>query len=355
MQLTARISEKNLALLSFLISIFAILVALAIGAVLIALSGIDPLKAYGYMLEGSFGNLYGFGETLSRFVPLLFTGLGFAVAFNSGFFSIGAEGQLYMGALGAAIAATLIHGLPAPLHITLTLLVGFAFGAVWSFIAGVLKVTIGANELINTMMLNYVAILIVELLVQGPLKDPNSMTPQTVAVADTAKLPYIIPGTRLHLGFILALLAAYATYYFMYRTPYGYQLRTIGANPRAAAYAGIGIAGGTLLAAALSGGLSGLGGAVELMGSQFRLLSGFSPGYGLDGIGVAVMGRNKPIGIVMAALLFAVIRVGAGAMQRGIGVPSPLLSVIQGLLIVIVIASNYLTDRLSATVIGGRA
>lgn len=355
MQLTARISERNIAILSFLISIIAILVALLIGAVLIALSGMDPLKAYGYLLEGSFGNLYGFGETLSRFVPLLFTGLGFSLAYKSGFFNVGAEGQLYIGALGASIAGVFIQGLPAPLHIALSLLAGFVFGALWCALAGALKVTIGASELINTMMLNYIAVLLVLVLIQGPLKDPGTMTYQTAAVPASARLPYIIPGTRLHLGIILALLAAYGMYYFMYRTPYGYQLRTIGSNPKAASYAGISIASGTLIAAVLAGGLSGLGGAVELMGSQFRIMSGFSPGYGFDGIGVAVMGRHKPVGIVLAALLFAIIRVGAGAMQRGMGVPSPLLSVIQGLLIIIVIASSYLTNRLSATVIGGRA
>lgn len=355
MQLSPRMPRYDARFVSIAIPFLAIIFALLIGAVLIALAGINPWEAYGYMLKGAFGNLYGFGETLTRFIPLLFCGLSFSFAYQVGLSNVGAEGQLYMGALGAVLAGVYIQGLPSILHIPIALLAGFAAGAMWCYIAGFLKIRLGSNELINTMMLNYVATLFVELLLKGVLKDPAGMNDQTQLVRETAKLPYIIPGTRLHFGFFIALLAAYGVYYFMWRTPYGYQLRTIGSNKGAAAYAGINIGTGTALAFIIAGGLAGLGGAVELMGSQHRLMLGFSPGYGFDGIGAAVLGRHNPLGIVLTSLLFAVIRVGAGAMQRGMGVPLPLLSVIQGLVIIMVISSYYITNKLSATVIGGRA
>lgn len=355
MQPAFRNRQYNANLVSVAIPFLAIFIALLVGGILIAFAGVNPWEAYGFMIKGALGNLYGIGETLSRFIPLLFCALGFSFAFKSGVYNTGAEGQLYMGALGALLAGIYIKGLPGIIHIPLVLICGCVAGAIWCYIAGFLKIKLGANELINTMMLNYIALLLVELLLKGVLKDPGSMNDQSQLIADTAQLTYIVPGTRLHSGFFIALLAAYFFYYFLWRTPQGYQLRTIGTNSKAAVYAGMNIFTGTSLAFIISGGLAGLGGAVELMGSQHRLMMGFSPGYGFDGIGAAVMGRHNPWGIVLTSLLFAIIRVGAGAMQRGVGVPFPLLSVIQGLIIIMIIASSYLTEKLSAKVIGGRA
>ena len=342
-------------LVSIFISVLAIALALLIGAILIALAGVDPWEAYAYLLKGSFGNRYGFGETLTRFVPLLLASLSFAVAHKSGFFNVGAEGQIYIGAIGALLVAAFVQGLHPILHITLSLIAGFVFGAIWAGIAGVLKIFLGSNELINTMMLNYVAIFLVEFLIHGPLKDPELFIYQSYQILPSARLPIILSKTPLHLGFVIALLITVAVFYLLYKTPIGYQMRTIGANIKAASYAGINIVGVTLVAIITTGGLAGLGGAIELMGAQFRVVAGFSPGYGYDGIGVAVMGRYNPVGIVLATFLFAIIRVGTGAMQRGAGVPFPLLSVIQGLIIVFVIASGYLTNKLSETTVGGRA
>jgi simple sugar transport system permease protein len=336
-------------------SIMAIGLALLVGAVLISIAGIDPWKAISYLIKGSFGNRYGFGETLTRFVPLLFSSLSFAVAHKSGFFNVGAEGQLLMGAVGAVLVGAYITGLPPVLHITLAILAGVLFGAIWAGIAGMLKISLGANELINTMMLNYVAALLVEFLLHGPLKPADSYLYVSASVLPSAKLPIILSKTPLHLGFIISLVVTIAVFYVIYRTPVGYQMRTVGANLKAASYAGINIVKVTVVALILTGGLAGMGGAMELMGTQYKLINGFSAGYGYDGIGVAVMGRYNPVGIVLSTLLFAVIRVGMGAMQRGAGVPFPLLNVIQGLIIVFVIASNYLTNKLSETTIGGRA
>ncbi|RPI86617.1 MAG: ABC transporter permease [Chloroflexi bacterium] len=348
-------ARKNMGLISVLISILAIFLALSIGAVLIALAGINPWEATSYLIKGSFGNRYGFGETLTRFVPLLFSSLSFAVAHKSGFFNVGAEGQLLLGAVGALLVGAYIQGLHPVLHITLSILAGVLFGAMWVGIAGLLKIFLQSNELINTMMLNYIGVLFVEFLIHGPLKPADSYLYVSSTILPSAKLPILLSKTPLHAGFLISLVVTAGVFYLIYRTPIGYQMRTVGANLKAASYAGISIAKVTIAALFVTGGLAGMGGAIELLGTQFKIINGFSAGYGYDGIGVAVMGRYNPVGIVLSALLFSVIRVGMGAAQRGAGVPFPLLNVIQGLIIVFVIASGYLTNKLSETVIGGRA
>ncbi len=350
-----RFARNNMGIISTLISILAIGFALLIGGILIAIAGINPWEAITYLIKGSFGNRYGFGETLTRFVPLLFCSLSFAIAHKSGFFNVGAEGQLLMGAVGALLVGAYIEGLNPILHVILCILAGIVFGAIWVGIAGILKIVLGADELINTIMLNYVAILLVDFLIHGPMKSPDSFLYVSPTILPGAKLPIILPKTPLHLGFIISLLVTAGIFYLIYKTPIGFQMRSVGANRKAAAYAGINLVWATVIALITTGGLAGMGGAMELMGTQFKIINGFSAGYGYDGIGVAVMGRYNPIGIILAALLFAVIRVGMGAMQRGAGVPFPLLNVIQGLIIVFVIASGYLTNKLSETVIGGRA
>jgi ABC-type uncharacterized transport system permease subunit len=348
-------ARKNIGLISVLISIGAVLLALIIGGILIASAGINPWEAIPYLFKGSFGNRYGFGETLTRFVPLLFSSLSFAIAHKSGFFNVGAEGQLLMGAVGGVLVGAYIEGLNPVLHVFLCLLAGVGFGALWAGIAGFLKIAMGSDELINTMMLNYVAILLVEYLIHDPLKPPDSYLYVSEAVLPSAKLPIILAKTPLHLGFIISLVVTAIVFYIVYRTPIGYQMRTVGANRKAAAYAGINIVGTTIAALVMTGGLAGIGGAIELMGTQQKIVPGFSAGYGYDGIGVAVMGRYHPIGIILSTLLFSVIRVGMGSMQRGAGVPFPLLNVIQGLIVIFVIASGFLTNKLTETVIGGRA
>ncbi|GFN22302.1 ABC transporter permease [Thermanaeromonas sp. C210] len=325
----------------------AILIALLLGAVVIGLAGVNPLLAYVQMFGGIFGSPYSVGETLNRFIPMVFAALGFSIAYQAGFFNAGGEGQIYIGALAAGLVGIYVPFLPWPLHILLVLVAGCLAGALWSWVAGWLRVRFGANELINTMMLNYIAILLVDVLLVTWLKNPADIIDQSPPVAATARLPILLPGTRLHWGFILALLAPLATYYFLWRTPLGFALRMVGTNPRAAVYAGIPVGGVTLLAALISGSLAGLGGALELVGNQHRLVRGFSPGYGFDAIGASVMARNNPLAIVFTSFLFAALRVGAGALQRKVGVPLPLVQVLDGLIIVLVIGSYYFSDRLS--------
>lgn len=315
-------------------------VALALGAALIAWMGIDPRRAYRALFRGSLGSVYGVGESLVKATPLILTGLSFALAFRCGLINIGAEGQLYFGALGAILPAAYLTGLPAALHLPLALLGAFIAGALWGYLAGWLKVRFGAHEMITTVMLNYVAIHIVGFLVTGPLVEPPGMLPQTPLAAPTAQLPRILPGTRLHLGLIVALASLIFYHVLLWKTPRGFEIRVVGLNPHAARYAGIDAASQTTWAMAVAGGLAGLAGAGEVLGVQLRLRTGLSSGLGFDGMAVALLGGNAPAGIFLAALLFGVLRAGGNTMQMLSGVPVGIISVIQGLVILFVVAEH---------------
>lgn len=341
---------RRLRMLADLMPIFAIVTALVVGAVFIYAAGKNPWLAYYHMFRGAFGGPYAVGETLSRFVPLAFCALGFAVGFKTGVFNAGAEGQLYMGALAATLVGTLLHGIPSPIHILLAILAGFLLASLWGSIAALFRVWVGANELITTIMLNYIAILFVDLLLVSTLKDPAGMVEQSRKLEPSALLPYLVPGSRLHLGVVLALASVVAVYYLLWRTPLGYSLRFVGENPSAAKYAGVDVSRAVIVAMIVSAGLAGIGGAAEVMGSQHRLMRGFSPGYGFDGIAAAVMAKENPFGVILTSLLFAVLRVGAGAMQRQVGVPLPLVNVIQGMVVILVIASSFFSRNLSSVV-----
>ncbi|HBY57224.1 MAG TPA: ABC transporter permease [Candidatus Atribacteria bacterium] len=333
----------------------AFFIALFLGAVLIFLAGINPWEAYNYMLYSIFGNLRLFSEVFTHFVPLIFCALSFAVAFKGGFFNVGQEGQLYFGALTGALVGIYIQGLPAFIHIPLALLAGFIGGAFWCWIAGILKIKLGADEILNTIMLSYLSILLINFIVMYFLKPANSYISQSEKIARSAYFPKIIPNTQINLGVILALLIAIIVYIFLFRSPAGYEVRAIGENLEAANHAGINIIKGTMTVIIISGGLSGLAGTSIVMGTQYRLIPALSPGYGFEGIGAAVMARNNPLGIILTTFLFAFLRVGAGAMQRGVGVPLPISWAIEGIIMILVTASEYLSNKISANLIGGRA
>lgn len=302
--------------------------------------GIDPWQAYRALFNGSLGSVYGLGESLVKASPLILTALSFALAFRCGLINIGAEGQLYFGALGAILVAVYVKGLPALTHLPLALLGAFAAGALWGYLAGWLKVRFEAHEMITTVMLNYVAIHVVGFLVTGPLVEPPGMLPQTPVAALTAQLPRILPGTRLHLGFVIALLSLVFYHVLLWKTPRGFEIRVVGLNPHAAQYAGMTYASQVTWVMALAGGLAGLAGAGEVLGVQLRLREGLSPGFGFDGMAVALLGGNSPGGIFLAALLFGVLRAGGNTMQMFSGVPVGIISVIQGLVILFVVAEQ---------------
>ncbi|HBT47550.1 MAG TPA: ABC transporter permease [Peptococcaceae bacterium] len=320
----------------FVTPISAVIIGLAVGAGVIYVMGLDPAEAYRSLLKGALGSKNGLAETVVKATPLIFTGLSFAVARMAGLLNIGAEGQLYVGGLTGIAVGIYLQGLPLAVHLPLALLAGFVGGGLWGLIAGALKVRFGASEIITTVMLNYVAIYLVSLMVTGPMIEPPGNFPQSPPVLDSARLPVVVSGTRLHLGFVVALLMVVFYYVFLWHTTVGYEARVSGHNPRAAGYAGMNAVRNTLFVMFLAGGMGGLAGASELLGVQHRLFQNFSPGYGFDGIAVALLGYNSPIGIILASLLFGGLRSGGNMMQMTAGVPVAIVYVIQAVVIIFV-------------------
>lgn len=321
----------------------AIATALIIGAIVVWRSGENPLVAYSSLLTGAFGSRAGVGESIVYTTPLVLTGLSVAVAFRCGLFNIGAEGQYIVGMIAAAWAGYAFTGLPAFLHVPITLLTGAAAGAAWAAIPGVLKARLGVHEVINTIMMNHIAIYFTHYLVVGPLLAPPGYSPMTRPIADTAKLQRMFGMGRLHAGIVVAILAAVVVYYLLWKTTTGYKIRAVGLNQDAARYGGIDPTKSTVIAMSLSGALAGMAGAVQIQGLQYRFLDLFGfPGHGLDGIAVALLGQNHPVGIVLSALLFGSLASGSMQMQSVAGIPKDLVGIIQAIIIFFVAADQIL-------------
>lgn len=325
-----------------LLPVVSILLALVIGALIISAMGIDPIYAYQSLLKGALGSKNAIAETLLKAAPLIFTGLSFALAYRCGLINIGAEGQIYMGGFFTVVVGIYLQGLPLIIHLPLALAAGFIGGGLWGLLAGWLKVRFGASEIITTVMFNFVAIAWVSYLVTGPLIEPPGHFPQSAKIAATAQLPNILSGTRLHLGLIIALIAILLFYIFLWRMDKGYEVRVVGQNIHAARYAGINPEQNIILVMFLAGGMGGMAGANEILGIQTRLLQNFSPGYGFDGIAVALLGLNTPIGVLLGALLFGILRSGGNMMQMMAGVPVAIIYVIQALVIIFVVAGQMI-------------
>ncbi len=318
--------------------ILATLAALFLGGIILVMLGFNPLSAYKSLFLGAFGSWGAVNETLIKAIPLIFTGLSFAIARKCGMINLGAEGQFYAGALAATVVSTIPLPVPYPFHIIITLILGFLGGALYGALVGILKVNFGASELITTIMLNYIAIYFVSFCVTGPLQNPvNKDFPQSAKSLITAQLPRVFEGSRLHYGIFVALLAILFYHIFLSKTTAGYELKVVGMNPDAAKYAGININKNTIKAMFLAGGFAGLGGCIELIGIQFILRQNFSNNYGFDGIAVALLGANNPIGIFVSSILFAMLRSGSNKMQMLDKVPSPAIYMIQGMIILFVV------------------
>jgi ABC-type uncharacterized transport system permease subunit len=317
--------------------LIAILLAFVVGAITLLLTGFDPLEAYAAMLVGAFGDTFGIGQTFAQATPIIFTALAFLFAYKCGLFNIGAEGQFLLGALFAALIGISFEGLPFFIHIPLALIAGVAGGAVWGFIPAVLKAKLGAHEVITTMMLSYVALYITGYMVNYPFKAPGWVA-QTIPIWPSAELPRILPQTQLSFSLVIAVGLAVLTHFTLWRTTVGYEVRAIGLSPSAAESGGISIKKGIILALTISGAMAGLGGAGEVLGVHRRFIEGFSPGYGWDGLAVALVGGLNPAGILLASVLFGALRSGGMAMTRSVHVPVDIVSLLQALVVLFVAA-----------------
>ena len=301
----------------------------------------DALRA---LFSGAFGSWYAFGSgTLIRATPLILTGLAIAVAFRAGVFNIGAEGQFLVGAVAQSVIALTMHALPAVVLLPTALVAGALAGAAWAWIAAVLRTRFHVLEVISTIMLNFVALYLVSYLVRGPLQEPTHIYPQTSSIVDAARLPRFGSATRLHYGFAIAVLACIAAWWAIKYTASGFRLRAVGANPRAARSAGLIDTNKTTTRAFLaSGALSGLAGAIEVAGVTFALYENISPGYGFTAIAVALLARLNPAAVIITGIAFGALEAGAAAMQRDAGVPSVVVSVIEALIILALVAFDRL-------------
>ncbi len=327
------------------IPILAVFTALVLGAIVIYAAGGNPILAFQGLAEGAFGSKQALSETLVWSSPYIFAGLAVALAFKGGLFNIGAEGQLAAGAIvgawvGYALPGVLGVNIPTPLHIFLELGLGSLAGFIWGAIPGWLKAKTGGHEVINTIMMNYIALLLSSFLLNGPMKDrsPYNVIAQTPEITASARIPRIFAGYRLHWGVVLALLMAILVWWLLWKTTVGFEIRSVGSNPNASRYAGINITWIMVLTMGLSGLLAGLAGAVEVAGLNYYHTFSFNVGYGFDSIAVALLGKNHPLGVVLAALLFGAMRNGATRMQFLTQVPVDIISVIQALILLFVAA-----------------
>ncbi len=327
------------------IPFLAILTAIVLGGIIIAFVGGNPFLAYYGLLQGAFGSTRALSETAVWATPYIFAGLGVALAFKGGLFNIGAEGQLALGATCSALIGYALPGwlgvdIPAIIHLPLTILVGMAMGALWAAIVGFLKAYTGGHEVINTIMMNYIALNTISFLLNGPMKDPdpNNVIARTPLIADSARIPPLFEGLRVHWGFVLALLTAFLVWWMLSKTTLGFEIRTVGANPDAAKYAGINVKRTIILTMTLSGMLAGLAGTLEVTGLNYRHELGFSIGYGFDAIAIALLGKSHPLGVVLASILFGALRNGATRMQFLTQMPVDLISMLQALILLFVAA-----------------
>ncbi|MER3457713.1 MAG: ABC transporter permease [Chloroflexota bacterium] len=280
-----------------------------------------------------------FAESLVATTPYIFAGLALALGFRCGLFNIGAEGQLFVGALASVWVGYSLKGLPAVIHLPLALGAGAIGGAIWAGIPGLLKAKTGAHEVITTIMMNYIAFRLSDYLITGPMKRPG-FVPVTPFVQESARLLRFFsdPNIRLHAGFLLALGMAVLVWWFLFKTTLGFGIRTVGANPNAARYAGISVTRNYVFAMALSGALAGLAGTVQVLGVDYWLGQAFSSGYGFDSIALALLGKSHPLGVVLAALLFGTLRNGATRMQSTARIPVDIISIVQALVIMFIAA-----------------
>jgi simple sugar transport system permease protein len=337
-----------------LMPVFATLAALLIGAVMLLFLGTDPLVAYKALWDGAFGSSNAFAETLVKATPLLLVAIGICISFRGDVINIGGEGQMIVGAIMATWVGLAFTSLPGWAVIVLAMLAGFLGGAIWGGIPGFLKAYFSVNEILSTVMMNAIAVQLMNFLLRGPMIDPaqaqlDSQIPQTARLLEIFRLPRLVP-TRLHLGALIAVVLAVLVYILLWRTTLGYRIRAVGQNPHASRYAGIKVPRYIVLALLFSGAFAGLAGAIQVYGVNYRMItdgsaSGFTGSAGFNGIVAALFGQLHPLWSIPASVLFGGLLVGANSMQRMVQIPSALVIALNGLVVVFVVSSEILRRR----------
>lgn len=346
--------SKLASLFTALLPVIATLAALAVGAVMLLFLKVNPLEAYRALLDGAFGSTNALAETLVKATPLLLIALGICISFRGDVINIGGEGQMIVGAILATWIGLTFVEWPGWLVVSLALLGGFVGGAIWGGIAGFLKAYFKVNEILSTVMMNAIAVQLMLFLLRGPMIDPvmaerTSKIPETARLLEAFRLARLAP-TRLHLGVLIAVVLAVLVYILLWRTTLGYRIRAVGQNPHASRYAGIKVQRYVVVALLLSGAFSGLAGAIQVYGVNYRMItdgsaSGFTGSAGFNGIVAALFGQLHPLLSIPASILFGALLVGANSMQRVVQVPSALITALNGLVVVFVVSSEILRRR----------
>lgn len=320
--------------LTILVPIISVLLALVVGGIVIACLGKNPIQGYALLFSGSLGTPQKFASSLVSACPLIFTALAAAFAYRCGVFNLGGEGQFIMGAV-SAIVFLLVTGIEGILGTVLAILVGTVVGALWAALPGIMKITRGLNEMITSIMLNYVATLFMGFIYTNAFRDGGN--PQTPSVADSVMLAKI-PGFRIHTGVILAIVLGLVVAYVISKTSFGFKIRAVGLNPLASKVNGFNVKLLVMAAFVISGAIAGMGGAVELLGKQYRLMSGFGSGFGFDGVAIALIAQLNPLASLVVAIFFGALTTGASSMQVGIMVPTAIVEIIRALIIIFSVA-----------------
>ncbi|RLL45374.1 ABC transporter permease [Oceanobacillus piezotolerans] len=328
---------------NIIVPVISVILGLIAGAIIMLLSGHNPISGYAALWNGAFGDSYTIGETVRRITPLMLTGLAIAFAFRTGLFNIGAEGQVIVGWL-AAVCVGLYIDAPMYIHLPLAIIAGALAGALWAFVPGILKAKLGVHEVIVTIMMNYIALYSVNEIIRTVLTDGETTSATIAPTASLASewLQSITFYSRIHYGFLIALFAAVLMWFIIDRTSIGYELKSVGFNPHASKYAGMNVNRNIVLSLVISGSFAGLAGVMEGLGTygNISVMGGFT-NLGFDGIAVALLGANNPLGVVLAAILFGTLKEGAGEMPTSAGVPTELVDIIIALIILFV-ASGYI-------------
>ena len=325
-----------------------ICMAFLFASVLILSAGFNPVAAFYHLFAGAFGTKASLINTINKAVPIAFAGFAVALSKKAGIFNIGIEGQLIFGAFGSVLPGIFLKGLPAVIHIPVCLLSGMLFGAAYALLPTLLFVKRGTNLMVMGIMMNNIASLVITYLIVGPFAGKNATVSSTEMVEESAFLPYIITKpNKLSIGILIVFAVAFLMWLFINKTSIGYELKMCGANRQAARYSGIKVTFYMTAALLLSGALGGLAGGVEILGNYHRMYDSFSPGYGFDGIPIALLTGGNPIGVIAGALLFGALRVGAMKMQTQVGVSTEIITVIQGTLVVLIACESLIRFRLS--------